>query len=65
MKDPKITSFLEDWYMILKKDSHQDQVAFSQSLFMNKILPYGLPNNKDVFGKHNENTLFNKFGHGR
>lgn len=64
MRDEKITKFLEDWYMIIKKESHQDQVAFSQSLFINTILPYGLPDNLNVSGKFNNNTFFMKLNHG-
>jgi hypothetical protein len=64
MRDLKVEKFLEDWYMILKKESHQDQVAFSQACYMNTILPYGLPDNKNVFGKFDVNTFYVKLAHG-
>jgi hypothetical protein len=64
MREPSVVEFLEDWYSILKKESHQDQVAFSQALWKHKILPYGFPDNYKVSGNFNNNTLYNKLFHG-
>lgn len=66
MKDPRIISFLNHWYLQTLKYTTQDQVSFTFSCFDTQLFPYTLPND-EIKGErpHHLTDFYYKHMHGR